>query len=188
MKTISRILIFAMLNLCWLTSYSFAETLATETAAKSNIDRQRLFDLMNRQGVIDELETYGISKVEAVARINSLTEEEVAEITGKLETLPEGGYAALGYAAVLALMLAVVALKYTPAIISATFYTAFTPFAAGACIFMNDPWKVCMGNYWGHFVKGYNGIYGSDNEDEQGFGYDSSDESIDCDPGMESCT
>jgi Family of unknown function (DUF6627) len=90
-KTISRILILAMLHLCWLTSYGYAEMVPTESAIRVQDDRQRLLDLLERQEVIEELEKYGISKVEAVARINSLTDEEVTMIAGKLDELAEGG-------------------------------------------------------------------------------------------------
>ena len=96
MKTISQILILAMIHLCWLTSYGWAEMIPTESSIEqpstSNTDRQRILDLLDRQEVIDELEKYGISKVEATARINSLTDEEVTEIAGKLDELPEGGF------------------------------------------------------------------------------------------------
>jgi len=47
---------------------------------------------LDRQDVIGELEKHGISKVEAVARINSLTDEEVTDIAGRLDELPEGGF------------------------------------------------------------------------------------------------
>ena len=94
-KTISQILILSMLHLCWLTSYGYAEMVPTESAIEqpstSNTDRQRILDLLDRQEVIDELEKYGISKVESVARINSLSDEEVTEIAGKLDELPVGG-------------------------------------------------------------------------------------------------
>jgi len=94
-KTISRILILAMLHLCWLTSYGYAEMVPTESAIEqpstSNTDRQRLLDLLKRQEVVDELQKYGISKVEATARFNSLTDEEVTQIAGKLDELPAGG-------------------------------------------------------------------------------------------------
>ena len=94
-KTISRILILAMLHLCWLTSYGWAEIIPTESAIEqsltSNTDRQRLLDLLGRQEMVDELERYGISKVEATARVNSLTDDEVTEIAGKLDELPPGG-------------------------------------------------------------------------------------------------
>jgi len=95
-KTISRILIFSMLHLCWLTSYGYAEMVPTKSSIErpstSNTDRQHILDLLDRQEVADELEEYGITKMEATARINSLTDEEVSEIAGKLDELPEGGY------------------------------------------------------------------------------------------------
>ena len=93
-KTISQVLILAMLHLCWLTSYGYAEMLPTESSVQSHVqdDRQRILDLLDRQEVVEELEKYGITKVEAASRINSLTDEEVTEIAGKLDELPPGGY------------------------------------------------------------------------------------------------
>ena len=95
-KVISQILIFAMIHLCWLTSYGYAEMIPTESSIEqsstSNTDRQRLINLLDRQEVIGELEKYGISKVEAVSRINSLTDEEVTDIAGRLDELPDGGF------------------------------------------------------------------------------------------------
>ena len=73
----------------------------TDSADQSQIqdDRQRLLDLLDRQEVVDELENYGISKMEATARINSLTDDEVTRIAGKLDELPPGagfkGFAAI---------------------------------------------------------------------------------------------
>ena len=92
-KVISRILILAMLHLCWLTSYGYAEMVPTESANPSQYqdDRQRILDLLDRQEVANELEKYSISKVEASARINSLTDEEVTEIAANLGELPAGG-------------------------------------------------------------------------------------------------
>jgi hypothetical protein len=64
----------------------------TESATQSQQDdRQRILDLLDRQEVIDELGKYGISKVEATARIKSLTDKEVTKIAGRLVELPEGG-------------------------------------------------------------------------------------------------
>ena len=96
-QTVSRILILAMLNLCWLTSTAWAGMVGTESAVQSQnasqiqTDRQRLLDLLQRQEVIDELRKYGISQVEVAARINSLTDAEVTRIAGKLDEFPEGG-------------------------------------------------------------------------------------------------
>ena len=93
MKIISRTLIFSMLHLCWLTSYVHAEMLPTESAVQSHVqdDKQRLLDLLNSQDVVDELEKYGISKVEAIARVESLTEKEAEELFAKMERMPIGG-------------------------------------------------------------------------------------------------
>jgi len=95
-KTISQILIFAMLHLCWLTSYGWAEIIPTKSSieqlSQDETNRQRILDLMDRREAVDEFEKYGISKVEAIARINSLTDEEVTQIAGRLGELPEGGY------------------------------------------------------------------------------------------------
>ena len=97
-KTISKILILAMLHLCWLSSYAWAEMLPTESAVQPQAqeERQRILDLLDRQEVIIELENYGVSKVEAVARINSLSDAEVVMIAGKLDELAEGGNAGQG--------------------------------------------------------------------------------------------
>jgi Family of unknown function (DUF6627) len=95
-KTISRILILTMLHLFWLTSYGYAEMIPSESAVQSQtetqIDRQRIINLLNRKEVIEELEKYGISKVEAVARINSLTDKEVTTLVAEIDRLPAGGY------------------------------------------------------------------------------------------------
>jgi len=140
MKTISRILILAMLHLCWLTSYGWAEMVPTESAVQVQDDRQRLLDLLDRQDVIDELEKYGISKVEAVARINSLSDEEVVVIAGKLDELSEGGQANMGGPMIIALFA-------LPFILVSVLYLAFTPIAAGVCVFTKDTWSDCMEGY-----------------------------------------
>jgi Family of unknown function (DUF6627) len=145
MKTISRILIFAMLHLCWLTSYGYAEMVPTESAAQFQIqdDRQRLLDLLGRQEVVDELGKYGISKVEATARINSLTDEEITKIAGKLDELQEGGQGEGLYDALLAL----------PIILLTFFYVAFFPIAAGVCGFAEDTWRECIRDYEGFYTN-----------------------------------
>lgn len=58
-------------------------------------DRARLNDLVAREDIQRELKAYGISPEEAQARINSLTDEEVAQVAGRLDELP-AGQSALG--------------------------------------------------------------------------------------------
>ena len=67
----------------------FINSVENETRRK---DGFYILDLMNRREVVDEFEKYGISKMEATARINSLTDEEVTQIAGKLDGLPAAGF------------------------------------------------------------------------------------------------
>ena len=98
MRRISIILIVSMLNLCLLTPYCRAEMVTTETAIQSEsppsiqITRQSLLDLLHRESIQKKLKKYGISKVEAAARTNSLTDEELSEIVGKVDRLIAGGH------------------------------------------------------------------------------------------------
>ena len=219
MKIISRILILAMFHLCWLTSYGWAEMVSTESATEqpstSNTDRQRLLDLLNRGEVVGELEKYGISKVEAVARINSLTDEEVTEIAGKLDELPPGGFAnALAAAALLALFLAL----YIPGLLIKTIECIFSDCEAkgGASYIFTPFWKderitispqVKAGFCFDNCNSDYNGCINTDNGeniqksqceieyqmcDKQcvvAFDNDLREDTTEeeCDPGMESC-
>jgi len=95
MKLICQFLILTLLHLCWLTSYGWAEMVETESALQTNPstknDRQFLIDLLKRQDVVKEIEKYGISRVEAVARINSLTDKEVAKVSRNFKKLKAGG-------------------------------------------------------------------------------------------------
>jgi len=70
-----------------------SEDLATQRSVAA--DRARLADLVAREDIQRELRNYGISPDEAKARVNSLTDEEVADAAGRLDQLP-AGQSALG--------------------------------------------------------------------------------------------
>lgn len=70
-----------------------SEELATQRSVSA--DRARLLDLVSRDEVQAELKGYGISAEEAQARVASLTDEEVAQVAGRLDQLP-AGQSALG--------------------------------------------------------------------------------------------
>jgi hypothetical protein len=70
-----------------------SEDLATQRSVAA--DRARINELMAREDVQRELKTYGISADEAQARVNSLTDEEVMQVAGRLDQLP-AGQSALG--------------------------------------------------------------------------------------------
>ena len=149
-KTISRILIFTMLHLCWLTSYGYAEMIPTESAVQSQVqdDRQRILDLLERQEVVDELEKYGVSKVEAIARINSLTDEEVMLIAGKLDELPEGGFLAYPTPLIFAALAVGYVFFWLPALL---LFCPFSDKTYGECI------SYYSGRWWEAFGGGSGG-------------------------------
>ena len=158
-----------MLHLCWLTSYGWAEMLPTESATQTSVqdDRQRILDLLNRQEVVDELEKYGISKVEAAARINSLTDEELTVIVRNLDELPEGG--GMGGEPISALFTGAL-------IVSITFLSMI--WAVFICPFSKLPFAECLNeNIW--TWKGPNDSEGN----ESGYDYCVND----CDSDYNSC-
>ena len=96
---------------------------------------------MDRQEVIDEFEKYGISKVEATARINSLTDEEIAALVKDIDSVPAGG----NFVAVLvyAVLLAVLLVLYLPGLLIKTIECIFSDCEAkGGLAYVFRPiWK-----------------------------------------------
>jgi Family of unknown function (DUF6627) len=95
MKIISQILVVAIINLTCTYSYAWVDTTATTVAIHKNsvtqVFRQQLLDMTNRDEVIEQLVQYGVSKEEAIRRINSLTDEEIETYLSKIDALPSGG-------------------------------------------------------------------------------------------------
>ncbi len=78
-----------------------------ERATQAEADRARLRALLLRDEARAQLETYGITRDEAAARLDALSDDEIAAIAGKLDALPAGGtghygYEALAYLVILA--------------------------------------------------------------------------------------
>jgi hypothetical protein len=60
--------------------------------------RARVSAFLERADVMAQMKAYGISPTEALARVNSLTDCEIASIAGKMDRIPEeaGGTYTLG--------------------------------------------------------------------------------------------
>ena len=65
-----------------------SDELATQRSVAA--DRARINELMAREDVQRELKSYGLSSEEAQARVDSLTDEEVRQVAGRLDQLPAG--------------------------------------------------------------------------------------------------
>jgi hypothetical protein len=53
-------------------------------------DRARVMAFLNRKEVVAHMQACGISHAEALSRVNSLTDQEIALIAGKLDHIPTG--------------------------------------------------------------------------------------------------
>ena len=65
-----------------------SDELATQRSVAA--DRARINELLAREDVQRELKSYGLSADEAQARVDSLTDEEVRQVAGRLDQLPAG--------------------------------------------------------------------------------------------------
>jgi Family of unknown function (DUF6627) len=60
---------------------------------KQNLDRERIDMLLDRSEVRNQLEAWGVKSEEAKAWIDSLTDQEIAEIATRIDQMPAGGSA-----------------------------------------------------------------------------------------------
>lgn len=90
----SRVLMVSMLSMSlWMPSaqagmVSSEQVIASQAAQQ---DRERVRALFERQDVREQLQARGVDADAARARVDALTDEEVASINGKLDSLPAGG-------------------------------------------------------------------------------------------------
>ncbi|UCE54049.1 MAG: PA2779 family protein, partial [Desulfobacterales bacterium] len=94
-KPISLIVLVSLYWLCMPQFPAQAALVTTEDAinqySKADFDRARIRAFVSRNDVIAQLQSHGISSEEALARVDSLTNQEIALIAGKLDQLPAGG-------------------------------------------------------------------------------------------------
>ena len=61
------------------------------TASQNQAARDKLQNLLSRSEVRSQLQFLGISPAAAQARVNAMTDAEVAGIAGQIDSLPAGG-------------------------------------------------------------------------------------------------
>ena len=67
-----------------------------EQSAAADAQRQQVQDFLQRDDVRERLSGMGVDPAEAQARVDSLTDQEVADISQRLDTLPAGGDSLVG--------------------------------------------------------------------------------------------
>lgn len=100
MKFISKVLVFSMLCLpMYQASATMVGTEQVVSQAQSQANRDKLLNLISRADVSRHMQTMGLSPENATARVNALTDEEVQQLSGKLDSLPAGASSGWAWAA-----------------------------------------------------------------------------------------
>ena len=65
-------------------------------AAFASAERGRIASMLERADVRAQLEAYGVRAADVKARVAALTDEEAAQLAGRLDSLPAGGDGIIG--------------------------------------------------------------------------------------------
>ncbi len=99
MKPLSCLLVVALLGAAIPCRPAQAELVVTDSiitpARRPESDRARVRALLDRRDLQSQLEEYGISAEEAAARVETLTDQEIALIADRLNEVPAGGDAGI---------------------------------------------------------------------------------------------
>jgi len=101
-RYICRMLIVCMGAFPFSTYAGMVGTNEVIAAAQAEGARDRVRDFVGRTEVRDQLQNLGISPAAAQARVSAMTDTEVANIAGRIDSLPAGGFS--GWAAAAALI------------------------------------------------------------------------------------
>lgn len=75
--------------------YALAGVIPTE-ALSAGAERERIASVLSRADMRARLEALGVNSVEVQARMDALSDAEVADLAGRIDALPAGGDALVG--------------------------------------------------------------------------------------------
>jgi hypothetical protein len=81
---------FAAIAFAFVCAPVSADIISTEEIL-SRSDRERVRAFLEREGVEDRLKALGVAPELAKKRVDSMTDEEVLVVAGRIDTLPAGG-------------------------------------------------------------------------------------------------
>lgn len=108
-RLISRLLIVSLLALPFQSAQAgmvATDQMLAATHSAQN-DREKVRDFLSRSDVQAKMETLGLQSDVAKQRVAALTDEEVQQIAGKIDTLPAGAYSGWAVAALIFVILAI---------------------------------------------------------------------------------
>jgi hypothetical protein len=68
-----------------------AGLIASDAAVKPSGERERVKAMVQRPDVAKELQKMGIAPADAQARVQAMSDTEIAQLAGRLDSLPAGG-------------------------------------------------------------------------------------------------
>lgn len=68
-----------------------AGMVSTEAVVSTSSDRDRIATFLERDDVRQQLQAQGVSPTDVKARVAALTDEEAAQLAGRIDSLPAGG-------------------------------------------------------------------------------------------------
>lgn len=93
MRWTSRFMMLCMLSLV-VPSSAFAAMVETDKAVDHALvdqGRAKIMAVVNREEVRTQLLSHGVTADQAKARVNALSDDEVLQVSGKMDQLPAGG-------------------------------------------------------------------------------------------------
>lgn len=93
-RFIAMLLVASMTGMA-LPHHAAAGMIATERVA-AGAERERVAAMLSRAEVRARLEAYGVRPADIQARVDALSDDEVVQLAGRIETLPAGGDGIIG--------------------------------------------------------------------------------------------
>ena len=112
-RLISQLLIVSLIMLPFSTQAALIGTGDVIASAQGQTDRDKVRDFMARTEVQKQLQVFGVNPDTAKDRLNALTDQEVQQLAGKIDSLPAGasGMEVVALAVLLVVVIYIV-LKY----------------------------------------------------------------------------
>lgn len=77
-------------------------------ASQAQADRAHVLGVLDRDEVASQLRAYGIDPAQAKARVNAMSDDEVASLSQKIDALPAGGLHGAGAVIVLLIIAGII--------------------------------------------------------------------------------
>lgn len=109
-RLVSFALVFSLAGLPFTAQAGLIGTDEVATPTQAQTDRAKVRDFMSRAEVQQQLQEHGVTQRAAQERVDALTDIEVQQLAGKIDTLPAG--ATSGAAAVVGITILVILVTY----------------------------------------------------------------------------